>query len=61
MCGSLLVAHINNLDALSNAPVHDRHDVATREREYNIHALGLERSCNHLSAADLCHCNLPTR
>jgi len=55
MCGSLLVAHINNFDALCNAPVHDRHDVPTRQREHNIDTLGLERLCNHLPAADLCH------
>ena len=43
MCGDLLVAHIDDLDALVDAAVIDIDDVTAAQGEDGVHPLGLER------------------
>ena len=48
--GGLLVAHVDDVDALLATAVVDREDVAAREREQLAHAVGLEAPCDQPAA-----------
>src|SRR5262249_27484941 len=57
----LLVPHVDDADALVDAPVVDRHDVTAAEREHELDALFGEGARDDLSTMKLCHSEVPSR
>jgi hypothetical protein len=55
MRAGLVVAHVDDSDALAEAAVVDRQDVATAEREEVAHAGLLERPRDQLPAGQISH------
>ena len=58
-CG-LLVPHVDDADALVDAPVVDRHDVTAAKREHELDALFGEGARDDLSTMKLCHSESPS-
>ena len=56
----LLVPHVDDADALVEAAVVDRHDVAAAEREDEVDALFGEGARDDLSTVKLCHSEDPS-
>ena len=56
----LLVPHVDDADALVDAPVVDRHDVTAAEREDELDALFGEGARDDLSTVKLCHSESPS-